>query len=225
MDKFGKISEFLKNVTDEQHSLRRLPIYFFLICILLVVLIFKIGETNNKLEIIAENAGAYITYETKPDTKSNNNTLEIFSEEDKGIEDVIPQFESETTSDIAEDELTENTVSHEPESNIQNTSSTTLHTESTAKETTTSAPKTNSTPDTTAASTQKTQENTTANSNNNSSTKTTYVINISSKKIHKSDCSFVNQMKESNKLVVTLSDAEHSEYLKNGYSPCSRCGG
>lgn len=206
MDKKGKFAEFFKKITDEQAALRRLPLYFLLMCVLLVVLIFKIGETNKKLEIIAENAGAYIEYETKsPDL------LEIYSEETKSAEDYLFQFGSETESDITEENSTVDSHINE--------------TEGSTKEKITSAPNLDSNANTTIASTQNVQENTTVNNNNNSSRKTTYVINKSSKKIHKSNCSSVNQMKDSNKLVVTLTDAEHSDYLNNGYTACGKCGG
>ncbi|MCH5192213.1 MAG: hypothetical protein J1F23_08630 [Oscillospiraceae bacterium] len=213
MGESNKISDFLKKITDEQSALRRLPLYFFLICVLLVVLIFKIGETNKKLEIIAENAGAYIGYETKA-----NDPLEIYSEETKGVDDYIFQFESETESEIKDESSTENSPISGSESSSQKV--TAQYTESSTKEKTTSASNTGSTPGTT----QKSQENPTANSNNSSS-KTTYVINTNSKKIHKSNCSYVSSMNDSNKLVVSLTDAEHSEYLSSGYTACSRCGG
>ena len=216
MDENKKNSEFFKKITDEQAVLRRLPLYFFLICVLLVVLIFKIGETNKKLEIIAENAGAYIGYETKA-----NDPLEIYSEETKGIEDYIPQFGSETESDVTEEKLTGDSPTNESESNTQNVNA--QYTESSTKEKTTSTYNTGSKPNTTITSTPNTQENTTAN--NNSSAKTTYVINTNSKKIHKSTCSYVNSMNDKNKLVVALTDSEHSDYLNNGYTACSRCGG
>lgn len=212
MNKSNKIAEFLKKITDEQYSLRRLPVYFFLICILLVVLIFKIGETNQKLEIIAEKAGAYIDYETK----SNNDSLEIFSEKQKGIDDVIPQFESETSSDNTESDLSESSVASEPNNDFQNVTSTASHTKSTSKETaTTNTPVTSN----------QTTRTETPVKNADSSQTTTYVINKSSKKIHRSDCSSVARMKDSNKLIVSLTDAEYTEYLNNGYSSCKVCGG
>ena len=53
----------------------------------------------------------------------------------------------------------------------------------------------------------------------------TYVINKNSKKIHTKDCSFVDRMKEENKQTVHLTSDELNEYINNGYSTCSSCGG
>ena len=53
----------------------------------------------------------------------------------------------------------------------------------------------------------------------------TYVINISSKKIHKPDCSFVGRTKEENKNTVVLSDEQLKDYINNGYQICKTCGG
>ena len=52
-----------------------------------------------------------------------------------------------------------------------------------------------------------------------------YVINISSKKIHKPECSFVARTKEENKKTVELSNDELKEYLNNGHEFCKTCGG
>ena len=66
-------------------------------------------------------------------------------------------------------------------------------------------------------------EITTSSTDNES--KTTYVININSKKIHYAQCSFVNRMKEENKQTIKLSKNELKNYLENGYTFCSTCGG
>ncbi len=55
--------------------------------------------------------------------------------------------------------------------------------------------------------------------------KITYAININSKKIHYAQCSFVNRMKEENKQTIKLSKNELKNYLENGYTFCSTCGG
>jgi hypothetical protein len=62
-------------------------------------------------------------------------------------------------------------------------------------------------------------------SSTNNSQKYNFVINVNSSKIHYSDCTFVNRMKEENKKYVQLSDAELKEHLNNGYTLCSTCGG
>lgn len=64
-----------------------------------------------------------------------------------------------------------------------------------------------------------------ATSNNHNSSKINFVINVNSNKIHYADCSFVNRMKEENRKNVQLSDSELKEYLNNGYTLCSTCGG
>ncbi len=59
----------------------------------------------------------------------------------------------------------------------------------------------------------------------NSSMKITYVINTNSNKIHLSDCSFADRIKDENKKTVQLSKEELTDYLNNGYSLCKTCGG
>ena len=53
----------------------------------------------------------------------------------------------------------------------------------------------------------------------------TYVINKSSKKIHLQSCSFADRIKEDNKNILQLTNEELQEYLQNGYTKCSTCGG
>lgn len=53
-----------------------------------------------------------------------------------------------------------------------------------------------------------------------------YVINTSSKKIHYSDCSYAERIKDENKLVLNITEDElKSNYLSNGYTFCSKCVG
>lgn len=49
---------------------------------------------------------------------------------------------------------------------------------------------------------------------------TTYICNKNTKKFHIPSCSSVDQMKESNKLAVTLT---REEVIAQGYDPCKRC--
>lgn len=58
-----------------------------------------------------------------------------------------------------------------------------------------------------------------ASSDNNGIT-TTYVLNTSSHKFHKPDCSTVKKMKETNKKIVTES---RTQLLSEGYTPCKIC--
>lgn len=54
----------------------------------------------------------------------------------------------------------------------------------------------------------------------------TYVINKNSKKVHYSTCSYAANMKEENKLTVQITyDELKNQYLSNGYTFCSKCGG
>lgn len=71
--------------------------------------------------------------------------------------------------------------------------------------------------------TENTTENSTTNSDNTQ--KRNFVININSNKIHYADCTFVNRMNEENRKNVQLSDLELKEYLNNGYTLCTTCGG
>ena len=71
--------------------------------------------------------------------------------------------------------------------------------------------------------TEKNTESTTQQQNN--SKKYDFVINVNSKKIHYSDCTFVSRMKKENKKAIQLSNDELNEYINNGYTLCSTCGG
>lgn len=55
---------------------------------------------------------------------------------------------------------------------------------------------------------------------NDGSTVGTYVVNISSKKFHKEDCSGASKISEDNKKIYTGS---RESLVKNGYSPCKQC--
>lgn len=62
-------------------------------------------------------------------------------------------------------------------------------------------------------------------SSTDNSVKRNYVINVNSNKIHFSSCTFVGRMKEENKKEIELSKNELNNYLNNGYTFCSTCGG
>ena len=74
-----------------------------------------------------------------------------------------------------------------------------------------------------------TTENTTIKNNEvqtpDNSVKRNYVINVNSNKIHYSSCTFVGRMKEENKEEIQLTKDELNNYLNNGYTFCSTCGG
>ncbi len=89
-----KIVSIFKKFIDIDESVKRIPIYFFLVCVLLVVLIFKISQTNEYLKEIAENGKNNIEYETFDDT-----FIEISTEETKNKEDYIPLLEEVTDNE------------------------------------------------------------------------------------------------------------------------------
>lgn len=183
-----KFSEKLKKLFSSESSLQRIPLYFFFTCVLLVVLICKLGETNHYLKEIAENGTEVI----KIQTKDNNDDVDIYIDTTKSAEDYIPLLE----------EMTDDSTTTEKE-----------------KETTTKKDETTSTTKESVTQQSSTQKN------ENKSDKTTYVLNISSKKIHLPECSFVDRTKEENKRVVELTEEELKEYLNNGYTFCKTCGG
>ncbi len=182
-------SEKIKKFFSSEASLQRIPLYFFFTCVLLVVLICKIGETNHYLKEIAENGTEVIKIETK---ENENNAVDVYIETTKSAEDYIPLLE----------EMTDNSTTTEKQN-----------------ETTTKKAETTSTTKVPA-----TQQSSTQN-NENKSDKTTYVLNINSKKIHLPECSFVDRTKEENKKTVELTEDELKEYLNNGYTFCKTCGG
>ncbi len=49
---------------------------------------------------------------------------------------------------------------------------------------------------------------------------TTYILNISTRKFHKTSCSSVKQMKASNKQTL---ESTYAEMISLGYSPCKKC--
>lgn len=183
-----KFSEKLKKSFSSEASLQRIPLYFFLTCVLLVVLICKLGETNYYLKEIAANGTDVIEIETKD--KDYENVVDVYIESTKSAEDIVPILEEITTK--------ESTTEKSPKE------TTTKNTEDTTKQ---------------SQSTQTTADN------ENASSKTTYVLNISSKKIHLPDCSFVSRTKEENKKTVELTDEELQQYFDDGYTLCKTCGG
>ena len=128
-----------------------------------------------------------------------NKVVEVFHDE-KTPEDVLPILGVVSTTENADDVVEE--IDETEKSTNEKTDST---------------------------STTTSKHETTTNTNNTttkpqSKTKT-YVINKNSKKIHTNDCSFVDRMKEENKQIVQLTNDELNNYLNDGYTTCSSCGG
>lgn len=135
MDKENKIVTYIKKITDSEYALKRIPFYFFLICVLLVVLIFKLEKQNQYLRIIAENGTNNIEYETRDDT-----FVEIITEENKEIEDYIPLFEEVTdetsTKKQNNSSIKETTTKADTITTTQNKTEATTQTDNSASETT-----------------------------------------------------------------------------------------
>ncbi len=166
----SKIKTYIEKLTSEEASLKRIPFCLFLLGVLVCVLIFKIGETNKYLKIIAENDTPSIEIQTKDE--KYDEVLNIYTEEEKKPEDILPNPYDVINKQPSSDNKDE-TV--EPSTSVGN--------------------------------------------------KQKYVINISSKKIHKPDCSFVERTKDENKKTVELSADELKEYINNGHEVCKTCGG
>jgi hypothetical protein len=132
-----------------------------------------------------------------------NRVSQVFNEEKKP-EDVLPILGITSTTESTNDTVEDNNDSqnNEDDKNEQTT-------------------KKNTQISSTTSTTTNRNETTTKQQ---SKTKT-YVINKNSKKIHTKDCSFVDRMKEENKQTVQLTSDELNEYINNGYSTCSSCGG
>ncbi len=181
-NKKSRIKIYLEKLTSEETSLKKIPFYLFLLGVLVFVLIFKIGETNKYLKIIAENGN--VISESNTNDENYDSVLNIYTEDPKKPEDILPNpYEDKTDKNDTNDV-------------------------------------TKPTNDLTLQQTEPTEEIT-----KNNSQSTTYVINISSKKIHKPDCSFVARTKEENKKTVNLSDDELKEYINSGHELCKTCGG
>ncbi len=126
-----KFSEKFKNFFSSESSLQRIPLYFFLTCVLLVVLIFKIGETNHYLKEIAENGTGLIEIETKD--KDYENVVDVYIETTKTIEDYIPLYE-EITDEASTTEKSKETTTKKSETTTK---------ENTTKNSTTTRPSNN----------------------------------------------------------------------------------
>ncbi len=195
MEDKNSFKDFLKKQTSAESLFKKVPFLLLLICVLLVVSIFKINETNKLLERIADNNINNVEYEKFKDT-----FIEVETENNKTVEDYLP-----IVSELHEKD--ESTTGN----NQSDTDETTTKQDSVSKNETTTQ---NS--DTEKETTTKTDDNV---------VRKTYVLNISSKKIHSPNCSFVPRTKEENKKTVKLSDSELKDYINDGYTLCKTCGG
>ena len=132
-----------------------------------------------------------------------NRVSQVFNEEKKP-EDVLPILGITSTTESTDDVIEDNNDSQNNEDDKNE--------QTTKKNTQTS-------------STTSTTTNKNENPTKQQSKTKTYVINKNSKKIHTKDCSFVDRMKEENKQIVQLTNDELNNYLNDGYTTCSSCGG
>ncbi len=151
-----KFKEIIKELNSDENLVRRILYYLFIICSILIIIVWQLTETNEYLRIIANANGGKLQVVTD---SSDDFEYEKITTEEKDIYDYIPQAPVET----------------EP------------------------------------------YEDPTA--------KIEYVINTNSNKIHYPDCSYGKKINEENKKTVVLNKSELEEYLNNGYTMCSSCGG
>ena len=85
MEDKNSFKDFLKKQTNAESLLKKVPFLLSLICVLLVVSIFKINETNKLLERIADNNINNVEYEKFKDT-----FIEVETENNKTVEDYLP---------------------------------------------------------------------------------------------------------------------------------------
>lgn len=207
-----KIKETTKEVVEhfksDEVKLKLVSFCCVVIIIMIIIIsgqLFYLYKSLNSLIDLVED-GEY------------NRVSEVFYNEKKP-EDILPILEvtstTETTSEVEEsiniEQDGENSTTEATSNNSkQNDSTSTTNKQETPNKHETTTKNNNST--------------TTATNSTNTQTKT-YVINKSTKKIHTDNCSFVERMKEDNKQTVKLSDDELDEYINNGYTLCSSCGG
>ena len=164
-----------------------LLVIFGILTVFLLVKMYKIDNTLNKLSYIIN---------TEMSEYENEDLIDIFTEETEIPESNLPIYDELSSG--------ETTIENTTTSNISN--DVTIKNETTSKQNNVTEAVTN----------------TTSTDNEN---KVTYVINTNSKKIHYAQCSFVSRMKEENKQTIKLSKNELKNYLENGYTFCSTCGG
>lgn len=208
--KENKFIEFLKKAADSEHIFQAIPIFFLITCCLLVGMMFKLNQTNEYLKKIVSGKTDGIEFGTLDESKSEN------EEENSKIQIDISENEPDTLAPYFEDTTSdrENTSKGKAESKP-----------SKAPETSSSPQAVSKAPSPSSSAKQTEPAKSQPPSTENAAAKSTYVINKDSKKIHKSSCSSVNRMKDSNKLTVKLSLQELNEYIHDGYTMCKTCGG
>ncbi len=166
-----------------------LLVFFCLLSVFLLVKMYKMDNTLNRLSYIISN---------ETEEFENKDVIDVFVEESDVPETLLPLYDEISSQQNEENETKDNKNNTNSVTDNTEINSDTEHTSDKVEDTT---------------------------NNDDNSGKITYIININSKKIHYSDCSFVNRMKEENKQTIKLSKSELKEYLNNGYTFCSTCGG
>lgn len=198
----SSIKSLIKNAFSAEAKLSRMPYYCIAICILLVVVIIQLNTTNNYLKRIA--------FGDKPYSDFNSTNSEQMSSVETSSDDPFEIFSVESTTLFYNEELSTTASSYVSE----NTTEQTTHIDIQATTSNQSNNVVVNPADTTSSET-KPQSNI-----------VTYVINKNSHKIHYSNCSYASNMKEENRLVVKLTYPQlKDQYLSQGYTFCSRCGG
>lgn len=200
MEDKNSFKDFLKKQTSAESLFKKVPFLLLLICVLLVVSIFKINETNKLLERIADNNINNVEYEKFKDT-----FIEVETENNKTVEDYLPIVS----------ELHEKDESN-TEGNPSNEQETTTKQNSVSKNESTTKANTETTSIITNGST--------TQSDDSNISKKTYVI-TKTKKIHTPSCHYAINTKQENKQTLNLSDEEIKQYKNNGYEFCKKCGG
>ena len=128
-NKEKKIVTIFKKFIDVDESVKRIPFYFFLVCVLLVVLILKISQTNEYLKALAEDSRNRVEYETFDDT-----FIEVVTEEKKDKEDYITLLE-ELTGDMntSEEDTTKKQNNDSKETTTKNNKETTTENNTTTQ--------------------------------------------------------------------------------------------
>ena len=98
MDDKNPIIKFFERFTSDESAIKRIPKYFFLIVVLLVIIAIELYQTNIKLDKIIDN-----------DTEEKKQmVVEIFSEEEKTPADYMPILDTTTTEESTTETTTKN---------------------------------------------------------------------------------------------------------------------
>ncbi len=115
MDIKNFIMNFIKKFTDDESAIKRIPKYFFLIVVLLIVIAVELHQTNEKLDKILDN-----NVEEKKQM-----VVEIFSEEEKTPADYMPILDDVTNDESSTETTTDETTTKGNSSNSVSTETTT----------------------------------------------------------------------------------------------------